>query len=73
MRMMHNYFRIGGVASDLPYGWIEKCLDFCNYFLEGLMSIKTYYSKSYFLEGDEGVGIIGRDEAINWGLSGLML
>ncbi|KAL5580665.1 hypothetical protein UlMin_013107 [Ulmus minor] len=28
MRMMHNYFRIGGVATDLPHGWIDKCLDF---------------------------------------------
>uniref|UniRef100_A0A3Q7EVB0 NADH-quinone oxidoreductase subunit D domain-containing protein n=1 Tax=Solanum lycopersicum TaxID=4081 RepID=A0A3Q7EVB0_SOLLC len=23
MRMMHNYFRIGGVVAYLPYGWIE--------------------------------------------------
>ncbi|XP_047943160.1 NAD(P)H-quinone oxidoreductase subunit H, chloroplastic-like [Salvia hispanica] len=36
MRMMHNYFRIGGVAADLPYGWVDKCLDFCDYFLTGV-------------------------------------
>ncbi|KAL5550165.1 hypothetical protein UlMin_000341 [Ulmus minor] len=55
MRMMHNYFRIRGVATDLPHGWIDKCLDFCDYFLTG------------------GVCIIGREEVINWGLSGPML
>ncbi|CAH2052024.1 unnamed protein product [Thlaspi arvense] len=33
MRKMHNFFRIGGIAADLPYGWIDKCLDFCDYFL----------------------------------------
>jgi NAD(P)H-quinone oxidoreductase subunit H len=33
MRMMHNSFRIGGGAADLPHGWIEKCLDFLDYFL----------------------------------------
>ncbi|KAF4395971.1 hypothetical protein F8388_013140 [Cannabis sativa] len=35
MRMMHNYFRIGGVEVDLPHGWIDKYLDFCDYFLTG--------------------------------------
>ncbi|TAE47026.1 MAG: NADPH-quinone oxidoreductase [Oscillatoriales cyanobacterium] len=29
----NNYFRIGGVAADLPYGWVDKCEDFCDYFL----------------------------------------
>jgi len=34
MRLINNnYFRIGGVAADLPYGWIDKCLDFCDYFM----------------------------------------
>jgi NAD(P)H-quinone oxidoreductase subunit H len=32
----HNYFRVGGVAVDLPYGWVEKCLDFCDYMLPKL-------------------------------------
>ncbi|KAG4135304.1 hypothetical protein ERO13_D08G207450v2, partial [Gossypium hirsutum] len=50
MRMMHNYFHIGGVAADLPYVWIDKCLDFF-----------------------EGIGVIGGEEAINWGLFGPML
>ncbi|KAK8349427.1 hypothetical protein V6Z12_A06G140200 [Gossypium hirsutum] len=36
MRMMNNSFRIGGVTTDLPYGWIDKCLDFCDYFLTGI-------------------------------------
>lgn len=33
-RMVNNhYFRIGGVAADLPFAWVDKCQDFCNYFL----------------------------------------
>lgn len=36
MRIMHNYFRIGGVAVDLPYGWIDKCLYFFDYFFNQL-------------------------------------
>ncbi|KAL5546719.1 hypothetical protein UlMin_006406 [Ulmus minor] len=39
MRTMRNYFHIGGVTIDLPHGWIDKCLDFCNYFLTGGVGI----------------------------------
>nr|YP_009449839.1 NADH-plastoquinone oxidoreductase subunit 7 [Tacca leontopetaloides]YP_009449849.1 NADH-plastoquinone oxidoreductase subunit 7 [Tacca leontopetaloides]YP_011008537.1 NADH-plastoquinone oxidoreductase subunit 7 [Tacca plantaginea]YP_011008546.1 NADH-plastoquinone oxidoreductase subunit 7 [Tacca plantaginea]ANP26154.1 NADH-plastoquinone oxidoreductase subunit 7 [Tacca chantrieri]ANA91367.1 NADH-plastoquinone oxidoreductase subunit 7 [Tacca leontopetaloides]ANA91377.1 NADH-plastoquinone oxido len=74
MRMMHNYFRIGGVAADLPHGWIDKCLDFCDYFLTGVAEYEKLITRNpIFLERVEGVGIIGGEEAINWGLSGPML
>lgn len=74
MRMMHNYFRIGGVAVDLPYGWVDKCLDFCDYFLPKIDEYERLITRNpIFLKRVEGVGFIGREEAINWGLSGPML
>ena len=74
MRMMHNYFRIGGIAADIPYGWVDKCLDFCDYFLPKINEYeKLITDNPIFLGRVEGIGTIGTQEAINWGLSGPML
>jgi NAD(P)H-quinone oxidoreductase subunit H len=74
MRMMHNYFRIGGVAVDLPYGWIDKCFDFCDYFFPKIDEYEALITRNpIFLKRVEGVGIIEKEDAINWGLSGPML
>ncbi len=74
MRMMHNFFRIGGVAVDLPYGWIDKCLDFCDYFLPKITEYERLITNNpIFLKRVEGIGIIEANEAMNWGLSGPML
>lgn len=70
----NNYFRIGGVAVDLPYGWIDKCIDFCDYFEPKVDEYERLITNNpIFRRRVEGVGTIGRDEAINWGLSGPML
>nr|ATL58797.1 NADH-plastoquinone oxidoreductase subunit H [Salvinia cucullata] len=74
MRMMHNYFRIGGVAADLPYGWVDKCLDFCQYCLPKIGEYERLITRNpIFLKRVEGIGFISREEAINWGLSGPLL
>ncbi|WVZ02021.1 hypothetical protein V8G54_022827 [Vigna mungo] len=74
MRMMHNFFRIGGVATDLPYGWIDKCSDFCDYFLTSIAEYQKLITRNpIFLERVEGVGVVDVKEVINWGLSGPML
>lgn len=70
----NNYFRVGGVAADLPYGWLDKCQDFCNYFAPKVNEYERLISNNpIFRRRIEGIGTISRQEAINWGLSGPML
>jgi NAD(P)H-quinone oxidoreductase subunit H len=70
----NNYFRVGGVAVDLPYGWLDKCTDFCDYFEPKVDEYeKLITNNPIFRRRVEGVGTISREEAINWGLSGPML
>ncbi|WP_448381343.1 NAD(P)H-quinone oxidoreductase subunit H [Gloeomargarita sp.] len=74
MRMMHNYFRVGGVAADLPYGWVDKCADFCAYFLPKVDEYERLITDNpIFRKRVQGVGTLSREDAINWGMSGPML
>ncbi len=70
----NNYFRIGGVAADLPYGWISKCQEFCDYFLPKIDEYERLITNNpIFRRRVEGIGTLTREEAINWGISGPML
>lgn len=70
----NNYFRVGGVAADLPYGWVDKCEDFCDYFLPKVDEYeKLITNNPIFRRRVEGVGTMSREDAINWGCSGPML
>ena len=53
---------------------MDKCLDFCDYFLQGVVEYQELITQNpIFLERVEGVGFISGEEAVNWGLSGPML
>jgi NAD(P)H-quinone oxidoreductase subunit H len=70
----HNYFRIGGVAADLPYGWVDKCEDFCNYLPPKIDEYeKLITNNPIFRHRVEGIGVLNGEEAINYGVSGPML
>ncbi len=70
----HNYFRIGGVAADLPYGWVDKCQEFADYMMPVIDEYeKLITNNPIFLRRVEGVGTLSREDAINWGCSGPML
>jgi NAD(P)H-quinone oxidoreductase subunit H len=70
----NNYFRVGGVAADLPYGWVDKCLDYCDYMLPKLDEYeKLITNNPIFRRRVEGVGILSREDAIDYNCSGPML
>jgi NADH-quinone oxidoreductase subunit D len=70
-RMNLSYIRIGGVARDLPDGFIEKTRDFINTFMGRLKEYETLLTKNkIWMMRTKGVGVISAEDAINYGLSG---
>jgi len=70
-RMNLSYLRIGGVARDLPDGFIEKVREFINTFPSKLKDYETLLTKNkIWLMRTKDVGIISAEDAIDYGLSG---
>jgi NADH-quinone oxidoreductase subunit C/D len=73
-RMHPNWFRIGGVAQDLPIGWDVLVKKFIDYFPARLREYDNLVMKnSLFKARTEGVGIFTTEEAIEWGATGANL
>lgn len=70
-RMHPNWFRIGGVAQDLPEGWRRMIRQFCDQFEARLADYDTLLAKNaLFRLRTEGIGAYSLDEAIEWGVTG---
>jgi NADH-quinone oxidoreductase subunit C/D len=70
-RMHPSWFRIGGVAQDLPRGWDGMVGDFIPYLRRRLDEYdKMVMRNSIFKARTVGVGAYTLDEAIEWGVTG---
>jgi len=70
-RMNQSYFRIGGLAGDLPEGFVEKVKAFCEVLPSRIDGYETLLTENkIWLERTKGVGVISAEEGIELGLSG---
>ena len=70
-RMHPNWFRIGGVAQDLPRGWDKMVGDFVRYFPGRLAEYdKLVMQNRLFKARTQRIGSYTLDEAIDWGVTG---
>lgn len=70
-RMHPNWFRIGGVAADLPNGWDGLVKDFVKYMPKKLKEYDSMVMKNrIFKARTVGIGKYTVSEAIEWGVTG---
>jgi NADH-quinone oxidoreductase subunit D len=70
-RMMSSYFRVGGLAADLPPGFEDGVHAFLETFPDRQAEYEALLTKNpLWLQRTVGIGTISRDDAIAFGLSG---
>ncbi len=73
-RMLYNYIWVGGLARDLPGGWLAKVREFLDYFEPKMVEFnKVLTSNHIFIERTAHVGILDPDVAVSYGCTGPVL
>ena len=70
-RFTTSYTRVGGLMRDVPGGWIERVGAFCDQFPPILdESLDLLTRNKIFTDRTQGIGVISREDAIAYGLTG---
>ncbi len=70
-RMTPSYFRIGGLMMDLPAGFERRVNQFLEDFPAAVKQFESLLAGNMIWQKrTQGIGIMGPEDAINWGLTG---
>lgn len=73
-RLTYSYVRIGGLARDLPDGWLERLeeiLQFTERYLERVHGLMD--RNRIFIGRMRNVAVLTQENALNWGFTGPIL
>ena len=73
-RLHANYFRPGGVHQDLPRGLTEDIAHFCENFPKIIDDLETLLTDNrIFKQRNVDIGIVSKQDALDYSFSGVML
>jgi NADH-quinone oxidoreductase subunit D len=73
-RLTTSATRVGGMAADIPDGWLDGLRGFVKRFPHTIDEADRMLTKNGIWVGRTvGIGVMTPDEAVNWGLTGPML
>jgi NADH-quinone oxidoreductase subunit D len=73
-RLHANYFRPGGVHKDLPRGLTDDIMLFCKNFPQILNDLENLLTDNrIFKQRNVGIGVVTKQEALDYSFSGVML
>jgi NADH-quinone oxidoreductase subunit D len=70
-RFTTSYTRIGGVSRDLPAGWVEQCGKFCDEVAVNFDETEKLLTRNrIFVDRTKDIGVLPKDVAIDYGVTG---
>ena len=73
-RVTYTYGRIGGLARDLPDGWLTRLDEILGKYEEFVDRVHGLMDRNrIFIDRTRDVGVISPTEAVNWGYTGPIL
>jgi NADH-quinone oxidoreductase subunit D len=70
-RFTTSFTRVGGIARDLPDGWIDQCRKFLDEVEVNFDETEQLLTRNrIFVDRTQGVGVLPKEVAINYGVTG---
>lgn len=73
-RLTYSYVRIGGLARDLPEGWLERLEEILQFYERYIERIHGLLDRNrIFIDRTRNTGVLTTEQALHWGYTGPIL